>query len=105
MTDVLDMFKTFLDEATENESFGFNMTESDKLLLKESVNNMPPLKVTFSCPSTTISQKQLPISVPGGRSAHVQHWLSWYHLQHCFCCLLHQTEITEDFSQVIIRPY
>ena len=47
MTDVLDMFKTFLDEATENESFGFNMTKSDKLLLKESVNNMPPLKVTL----------------------------------------------------------
>ena len=45
--EVLGIFKTFLDEATENESFGTNITESDQHILRDSINNIPTLKVTI----------------------------------------------------------
>ena len=44
--DFRDIFHRFLDEATENESFGFNLTEPDHLL-EDSLNNIPTLKVAI----------------------------------------------------------
>ena len=45
--EVLGIFNTFLDEATENESFGFNITESEQLILRDSLNNISTLEVTI----------------------------------------------------------
>ena len=42
--EVLGIFKTFLDEATENEYFGTNINESDQHILRDSLNNIPTLK-------------------------------------------------------------
>ena len=100
---MLDMFKRFLDEATENDSFSINRTEPADLLQKDSDNAIYTLKVGYSCQfALFIYVDNLPTLVSGGRSAHVLHWLPRYHLQHCLCCLLCQAEITKNFSQVIM---
>ena len=47
--EMLDMFKRFLDETTENESFSFNKTEPADLIQKDSDNAIYTLKVGYSC--------------------------------------------------------
>ena len=46
---MLEMFKRFLDETTENESFCFNKTEPADHLQKDSDNAIYTLKVGYSC--------------------------------------------------------
>ena len=65
--EVLGIFNTFLDEATDNESFSFNITKSDKFLLKESVNSTPPLKVTKVFKKCCINLKVLPFTIDQNR--------------------------------------
>jgi hypothetical protein len=48
--EVLDIFNRFLDEATKNDTFAVNLTETD-LLLKESANDIPAVKVPIALPS------------------------------------------------------
>jgi hypothetical protein len=66
--EVLDMFKRFLDEATENEYLSFNITEPSHLLLKDSDNAISTLKLGYSCIVAIIMYlDNNPTSVSGGR--------------------------------------
>ena len=44
--EVFGIFNTFLDEATDNESFGFNITESEQLILGDSLHKVSTLEVS-----------------------------------------------------------